>query len=575
MSGAIAFLHPWLLILVPLCALFPLAVGRLRRSSLSAYADPALLHWLAPWRAARRRSGTLWVMAAAILAVLAAAGPVLTEHEESRPLRALDLALVFDISPSMTAPDPAPTRLQRARMETHDLIEQLRGNRLALIAFSAHAYRVLPLTHDIELLRSFVDALDPGLTRHRGSNLVQALETAAASLERSPAGSRAIIVVSDGETDDASAVRAAASRLAERGIPAFVLGVGSTSGAPVAGPLGYLRDEAGELHMSRLDRETLLSLALLTGGRYTDMRADASDTAHLLAGITSLRTHEAGREISPGLPLYPWLLMPALLIALMLSRRYLSPAMLVLPLVLTIAMTGAEDAEAAPWDEYRAWNALQSGNYEKAAALYRHVGGYRGHMGAGTAAWRSGDWAQARESFHSAAKLARNERERITAWYNEANAAARMNDIAGAVELLDRVISLYPGHTRAARNRVLLQSLLEDSDPADGSAVARPADSAQRIAAAGLAVDEAAEGQGDATTDDAAHGQPQGGSSAATAPGGTPDENGSGAAAMLRFADREPGNALPVVTDDPREVLRHRFMVMDASRVQLPETRPW
>jgi hypothetical protein len=32
---------------------------------------------------------------------------------------------------------------------------------------------------------------------------------------------------------------------------------------------------------------------------------------------------------------------------------------------------------------------------------------------------------------------------------------------------------------------------------------------------------------------------------------------------------------LMALSDDPREVLRHRFMVSDAARPPLPEEQPW
>ncbi|MDX9740353.1 MAG: VWA domain-containing protein [Gammaproteobacteria bacterium] len=574
---AVSFQHPWWLMLIPLCALILLALKRRRRGLLSAYADPALLRWLAPWTAAQRSFGMGWVMAAATLAAVAAAGPVLVDRDEEQPRRAIDLALVFDISPSMTAADPAPGRLQRARMEVHDLIDRLQGERMALIAFSAQAYRVLPLTHDLALLRGYVDALEPGLTRHQGSNLVQALETAAATLELSPAEARAILIVSDGETGDSAAVNAAANRLAERRIPVFALGVGSPNGAPIAGARGYLRDESGGMHISRLDRETLVRLAVHSGGRYADMRADNTDIDYLLAGIAALEVRDAGTERTPGMPLYAWLLAPALLLVLLQGRRYLSPAVLAMPLALSLGiLTGTDEAGAAPWDERLAWGALQAGDYERAALLYESVGGYRGKMGAGAAAWRSKNWATARSFFGVAATLAEDERERAAAWFNEANAAARMDDIGDAVALLDRVLDLYPGHTRAARNRALLQRLLDGGEQSGSDGLdSRHTDFAHQTKTAQDAIAEAPDAAGDAGVEDAAgRAAPLAGTGSIRA-AGTPEDRSDGLAAAHRFADQRSGMALPPVADDPREVLRHRFMIMDAKRVLLPETQPW
>lgn len=568
--------HPGWLILLPLCLFALLSLRRWKRGrrSLTAYAEPALLHWLMPWPV-RGRTGAVWLSAICLLAVLAAAGPVLTDHGEDLPRRATDVALIVDISPSMTVADPAPQRLQRARMELHDLLERLRGDRVALIAFSAHAYRVLPLTHDLALARSYLDALEPGLTRHQGSNLVQALETASTTLEQSPAGARAIVLVTDGETADADAVRAATERLAQRRIPVFVLAAGTPTGAPIATARGYLRDGDGALHISRAERELLAELALRSGGRYTDMRADRGDTDHLADGIAALASRETPAQHVPGVPLYAWLLAPALLLALLQGRRYRAPLLAIMPAALALGLFSApQEGYAAPWDEHRAWDALQAGDHEQAAIRYERLGGYRGRMGAGAAAWRSGDWAAARASFRFAASAAGTDDERAMAWFNEANAAARMNHLGAAVALLDRVLEVHPGHTRAARNRALLQDLLNAGSPQgdDEPGLRRNPDASVQSAARDAARNAPDAGGGSSA---------QGAAIAAAGPGGfapaagAPAAGGSGFAAAQRSADRDTGAALPPVADDPREVLRHRFMVMDAGRVLLPETQPW
>lgn len=573
---AVAFQQPGWLILLPLCLLAFLSLRRWRqrRRPLSAYAEPALLRWLMPWPV-RGGTSAAWLAAICVLAALAAAGPMLTDRSEDLPRRATDVAVILDISPSMTAADPAPERLQRARMELHDLLERLEGDRVALIAFSAHAYRVLPLTHDLSLARVYLDALEPGLTRHQGSNLVQALETASAAVEQSPAGARAIVLVTDGETADADAVRAAAERLAQRRIPVFVLAAGTAMGAPIATARGFLRDSDGKLHVSRAERELLAELALRSGGRYADMRADRSDTEYLAGGIAALESRETSAQRVPGVPLYAWLLAPALLLALLQGRRYRAPLFAIMPAMFALGLVAApQESYAAPWDERRAWDALQAGDHEQAATRYEQLGGYRGKMGVGAAAWRRADWTAARESFRLAASAASNDDERVVAWFNEANAAARMNHIEAAVTLLDRILEIHPGHTRAARNRALLQGLLDAGGPkSDGNPGIRqdPAAS-QQITARDAAQDAPDAGGGSSA---------QGAAVAATGPGGfapaagAPAADGSGFAAAQRSADRDTGTALPPVADDPREVLRHRFMVMDARRVLLPETQPW
>jgi tetratricopeptide (TPR) repeat protein len=195
-------------------------------------------------------------------------------------------------------------------------------------------------------------------------------------------------------------------------------------------------------------------------------------------------------------------------------------------------------------------------------------------MGAGAAAWRSGEWSAARASFRLAADAAATDDERAMAWFNEANAAARMNHIEAAVTLLDRVLEIHPGHTRAARNRALLQELRHAGDPRDSGAegVHQDPEARQQTTARDAARDAPDAGGGFAAQGEAVAATGSGGPAAAT---GAPAADGSGFAAAQRSADRDAGTPLPPVADDPREVLRHRFMVMDAKRVLLPETQPW
>ena len=177
------------------------APARLRR-----FADPHLIAWLI--HSPKRGTVDGWkryrTALAASLAILALGGPILTAHNaDVLPMRHIDIALIVDISPSMTVTDVLPDRLARAKMELQAWLPSLTGARIGLIAYSGNAYTLLPPTADRAALAEYVDALDSGLTRQRGSNLVQALQQARQVLTDTPRGARAIVLVSDGATPDA------------------------------------------------------------------------------------------------------------------------------------------------------------------------------------------------------------------------------------------------------------------------------------------------------------------------------------------------------------------------------------
>ncbi|MDR2877968.1 MAG: VWA domain-containing protein [Chromatiales bacterium] len=583
---ALAFERPLCLMLILVCIAAFLLIPRARRKHLTAYAEPQLLHWLLIAPGERKRFNPALI--AGLLLIIAVSGPYIASESAKTQHPALDLALVLDISPSMQASDITPDRLQRARMKLRDLLARRAGDRATLIAFSAHAYRALPLTYDLPLLRSYIDALDDSLSRHRGSNIVQALELAAQALAASPQGGRAIILVSDGEASDPDEVTMAATRLAERGIPVFALGVGAdnSAGAPVPTWNGLARNTDGTLHLSRLNRELLSALATRSGGRYADVRSDDADLDYLQAGLAELEA--SAQTLTPsstGYHLYSWLLTAALTLMLWQGRRYRHslPAFMLLTALITASsgmLAPASAVAAAPNldAEKQAYRTLQEGHYHEAGERYENIGGYRGSMGAGAAAFRQSDWSQALTAFRRAAESAHGNEERALAWYNEATTLAHMGQLTAAMKRLDQTLALHPNHARAALNRDLLQrALKERAGTVNDASYEEPqlrndADAVTSGDTSAL-TDTATGNDETGATDDASIITAQGlqkNSVAVTASSGeaTP-------AAGLRSAGESATIPPGAVADDPRVVLRHRFMLMDAKRMLLPETAPW
>ncbi len=549
-------------------------------SQWHAYADAGLLRWLAI--APQRGFSSRLDLIARVLIVLAISGPILADRPAAQSRPALDIAVILDISPSMRVGDVDPDRLQRARLELNDLLRRLRGDRVALFAFSAHAYPVLPLTTDLALIPWYLDALDPALTRLTGSNLVPALELASRTLDQGTGGRRAILVLSDGEITDSTGVLAAADRLARRNLPVFALGIGTTTGGPVPTAGGYQRDENGEIVVSRLEPSLLAQIAARTGGRYAGLRADGGDWTYLVAGIDALaRSERSAPAPDDGLPLWPWLLASGL--GLLLAIRLRNPVTALPAFVLATGLTAftlSPLAEASPWTERAALEALESGHYADAEALYRDIDSFSGRLGAGAAAYRQSRWADALELFYDAEQRAGDDAQRATAAYNRANTLAQLGRLDDALIAFDYVLSLQPNHTRAAVNRDIVQRMLSRHAGAAGGdpqGAVREDPESQRFSP-GAAVDPQAAGQ-TVTIERDGHG--------AGAPGGErrtrviARPSPSGALHSLPAGGRAGEAAqsamvrLDAIDDNAAEVLRHRFSLMDAERPRTREAQPW
>lgn len=545
-----------------------------------AYADARLLRWLViePQRGISSRLDLF----AMLLIVLAISGPILADRPETQSRPALDIAVILDISPSMRVSDVEPDRLQRARLELNDLLHRLRNDRVALFAFSAHAYPVLPLTTDLALIPWYLEALDPALTRLRGSNLVHALELASRTLDQGSAGRGAILILSDGEIPDGAGVLAAADRLAKRNLPVFALGIGTTTGGPVPLPGGYLREENGEIVVSRLEPTLLAQLAARTGGRYATLRADGGEWTYLVAGFDALARSGPGiTTLNNGLPLWPWLLAAGL--GLLLANRLRNPVPALPAWVIATSLAAfmpPPQAVASIWTERAALEALESGRYADAEALYRDIESFNGRLGAGAAAYRQSRFAAALEWFYDAEQRAGDDAQRATAAYNRANTLARLGRLDDALIAFDYVLSLQPNHARAALNREIVQRVLIRQTGAanrDPRGAVREDPESQRFTS-GAAVDSQAAGEPlgierndrGASTAGAEH---RARVIARPLPSGTGQQVPVGGRAGE--ASQSVQIRLDAVDDNAAEVLRHRFTLMDAERPRVMEAHPW
>src|SRR5262249_22238232 len=144
--------------------------------------------------------------------------------------------VVLDCSRSMFA--ETPSRLERARNALRDLAEALQprgGHRLGLVTFAGAAKVACPLTHDYNLFRDAVEAVDlshpdPALepdAAASGTRIGLALEVAVEAHDERYRGLRDIVLLSDGDDParDGEWERGAERARAE-GVPVHCVGLG-------------------------------------------------------------------------------------------------------------------------------------------------------------------------------------------------------------------------------------------------------------------------------------------------------------------------------------------------------------
>jgi len=273
MNTQVQFINAWvlyLLWLVPVMAWWWHVSANRMEKRLALFISPEMQNKLKP-KSSRIRYG--WQIGLIITGLfflfLSAARPQWGIREEKIYQRGRDLVIALDVSRSMLANDVHPNRLQRAKTDIMDLINELRGDRAALLAFRKKAIMLCPLTTDYAYLRQALDATStdsaPVGETDIGDAIIKAIET----LIHDEGSHKAIILISDGEDLTGKAL-AAAEEAGKRNIPIFTVGLGSSNGSRIPDSekgRSFLKHK-GEEVVTKLNDKTMHALAEATRGAY-------------------------------------------------------------------------------------------------------------------------------------------------------------------------------------------------------------------------------------------------------------------------------------------------------------------
>ena len=113
-----------------------------------------------------------------IFLIFAASGPQIGTRVAPVERKGIDLVFALDVSESMNAQDVKPSRLEKAKFEISQMINQLKGDRVGLIVFAGSSHLYLPLTSDYEAAQLFLDAIDTKMIPTQETDLSTAFRTA-------------------------------------------------------------------------------------------------------------------------------------------------------------------------------------------------------------------------------------------------------------------------------------------------------------------------------------------------------------------------------------------------------------
>ena len=327
-----------------------------------------------------------------------------------------------------------------------------------------------PLTLDYAALEMFLQSLGPELISTVGTDLGAAIETGLSAFDPKAETDKVMLLITDGEDNEGRGLEAA-RKAAEKGVKIFVFGVGEAAGGPVPGAAqgGFKKDGQGNMVLSRMDEESLRSIATDTGGTY--VRSVAGDLDLDVLYFDGIRTSTTAQTLKSGKirieeERFFLFLVPALLFLLiegfLAERKAFRPTVLLLPLLLAGSLAGAGRAQAAEDPD----QLFRKGRFAEAEKAYAdldidHPKDVRYRYNRGCAAYQKGDYEAAIAAFSSASVRAGDDAMRFKSTYNLGNAVFQKGDFAAAADLYRNALRLNPASEDARHNLELSLRKLE------------------------------------------------------------------------------------------------------------------
>lgn len=263
----------WLLWIIPVVILLFIILQIWKRKTQKKFANKYLLEKLSPEKSFFKSLLKVFVLCLAFASlVIALVNPKIGIKLETVKRQGVDIVFALDVSKSMLAEDVAPNRLEKSKQLVTQIINNLASDRIGIIAYAANAFPQLPITTDYAAAKMFLQSMNTDMLSSQGTAINEAIELSRTFYDDEEQTNRVLVIISDGE-DHSDVSADIAEVAAEEGIKIFTIGVGTLKGAPIPIKrnnivLNYKKDNKGETVITKLNEETLISIAKEANGQY-------------------------------------------------------------------------------------------------------------------------------------------------------------------------------------------------------------------------------------------------------------------------------------------------------------------
>ena len=209
-----------------------------------------------------------------ICLIIALVNPKIGTSLQTLKREGIDIVFAIDVSKSMLAEDIAPSRLEKAKQLTTQIINNLVSDRVGIIAYAAKAVPQLPITTDYSAAKMFLQNMNTDMLSSQGTAIDEAIQLSRNYYNDEEQTNRVLVIISDGE-DHNNLSLDVAEAAAKEGIKIFTIGVGTEKGGPIPIKrngivMSYKKDQNNATVITKLNKKTLSEIADEANGRYVD-----------------------------------------------------------------------------------------------------------------------------------------------------------------------------------------------------------------------------------------------------------------------------------------------------------------
>lgn len=264
-----------LLLLVPVLVLLFLFNQYWKRKKQREFGDLEMIQKLSPEKSVFKSvlKFTVLILAFGFL-VIGVVNPKIGTKSETVKREGIDIVFAVDVSKSMLCEDVAPSRLEKSKQIVSQIINQLVGDRIGIVAYAGSAFPVLPITTDYGVAKMFLQSMNPSMVSSQGTSLDEAIKLSSTYFDNDKKTSKLMILISDGE-DHSEGASDAADEASKLGLKIITIGVGTTKGGPIplkenGRVLSFKRDQNNEVVVTKLNEESLKVISKNTKGGYVN-----------------------------------------------------------------------------------------------------------------------------------------------------------------------------------------------------------------------------------------------------------------------------------------------------------------